>query len=284
MKIELNDVSFSYSKKGSFALENINTIFEKNEVVFILGATGSGKSTLVSHLNGLLFASNGTVTVDIDDQRFILNKKLSGIKNIRKNIGIVFQTPENQLFESTVFNDVMFGPLNFSNDHDDAKKSAALSLDAVKLDKTYYEKSPFKLSGGEKRKVAIAGVLASRPRVLIFDEPTSNLDGKSTKQFFEMVKDLKSQGCMIIIISHNENLAYEYADRIIIMSKGKIVSDGDYKSVFENKEILTKSGIETPFIVRVKESLKINNEVRNIKDLANVLRGDTLWIQNLLNM
>ena len=94
--------------------------------------------------------------------------------------------------------------------------------------------------------------MASRPRVLIFDEPTSNLDGKSTKQFFEMVKDLKSQGCMIIIISHNENLAYEYADRIIIMSKGKIVSDGDYKSVFENKEILAKSGIETPFIVRVK--------------------------------
>ena len=134
MKIELNDVSFSYSKKGSFALENINTIFEKNEVVFILGATGSGKSTLVSHLNGLLFASNGTVTVDIDNQRFILNKKLSGIKNVRKNIGIVFQTPENQLFESTVFNDVMFGPLNFSNDHDESKKSAALSLDAVKLD------------------------------------------------------------------------------------------------------------------------------------------------------
>lgn len=276
MKIEFKGVNYSYSKKGTNAIKNINLLLDKNEIVFVLGATGSGKSTLVQHMNGLLYPRSGTVEVDIDNNTYLLTKKLKNIKNIRRSVGMVFQSPESQLFENKVLNDVMYGPLNFGVDENGAKVAAVEALEAMNIKEHYFEKSPFKLSGGEKRKVAVAGVLACKPQTLIFDEPTSNLDNKSTRDFFELVKELKNQGHMIIIISHNENLAYEYADRILIMAGGEIIFDGDHHNAFVDKIILDRANVEVPFVARVKERFHLDKDVRNVKDLADALRGESL--------
>lgn len=276
MKIEFNNVDYSYSKKGTSAIKDINLSLDKNEIIFILGATGSGKSTLVQHMNGLLYSKSGVVKVETGDNVYIVNKKLRNIKDVRRSVGMVFQSPENQLFENTVLDDVMYGPLNFGVDEVGAKTSAVESLESMNIDESYHQKSPFKLSGGEKRKVAIAGVLACKPQVLIFDEPTSNLDNKSTREFFDLIQELKNQGHMIIIISHNENLAYEYADRILIMAEGNIIFDGNHIDAFKDKIILDKANIEIPFVAKVKERFELTQDVRNIKELAALLGRESL--------
>ena len=188
---------------------------------------------------------------------------------------MVFQNPENQLFESSVLSDVMFGPLNFKMSDEDAKEASLEALKEMGVDPSYFQRSPFDLSGGEKRKVAIAGVLSYKPSVFVFDEPTSNLDYKSTIAFFEMAKKLTKEG-RVIIVSHNQNLAYEYADRVILIDEGKIIKDATYKEVFSDKELLERVSIETPFVERIKERLGISEDVRNIKELSSYLRGDTL--------
>jgi energy-coupling factor transport system ATP-binding protein len=275
MKIKMENLSFSYDKKNR-VLNNINLEFNTSEIVFILGSTGSGKSTLVSHINGLLFSNEGQVILNDGNKEYLINKKLKDIKNVRRTVGFVFQHPENQLFEKTVLNDVMYGPLNFGATDEGAKEAAVQSLELMDVNELYYDKSPFRLSGGEKRKVAIAGVLSCKPQVFVFDEPTSNLDNKSTRDFFELVKDLKQKGNIVIVISHNENLAYEYADRIIVMSKGNILFDGEYKDAFINKDILEEARIDIPFVCKMKELLKIDDDSRTVKELANSLRGESV--------
>ena len=275
MKIKMENLSFSYDKKNK-VLNNINLEFNMNEIVFILGSTGSGKSTLVSHINGLLFANEGKMILNDNNKEYVINKKLKDIKSVRRTVGYVFQHPENQLFEKNVLNDVMYGPLNFGATNEGAKEAAIQSLELMDVNEIYYDKSPFRLSGGEKRKVAISGVLSCKPQVFIFDEPTSNLDNKSTRDFFELVKDLKQKGNIVIVISHNENLAYEYADRIIIMSKGNVLFDGDYKDAFNNKHVLEQARIDIPFVYGVKEKLGIRDNSRTIKELANSLRGESV--------
>ena len=277
MKIEFQNVGFSYQKKAKKVLDDINLNLDKNEIVFVMGKTGSGKSTLISHINGLLFASEGNVLVYDESGKYYLNKNLKNINRIRKSIGMVFQNPENQLFESSVLSDVMFGPLNFKMSEEDAKEASLEALKEMGVDPSYFQRSPFDLSGGEKRKVAIAGILSYKPSVFVFDEPTSNLDYKSTIAFFEMARKLTKEG-KVIIVSHNQNLAYEYADRVILIDEGKIIKDATYKEVFSDKELLERVSIETPFVERIKERLGISEDVRNIKELSSYLRGDTLWI------
>lgn len=275
MKINFDNVSFRYTNKIN-VLSNVSLNLNKNEIVFILGASGSGKSTLVNHMNGLLFASEGNVTLSDQEGIYKLNRKFKNIKHVRKNVGLVFQIPENQIFENTVLKEVMFGPINFKESEEEAKRASVLSLELMGMREEFHEKSPFKLSGGEKRKVAIASVLACKPRVLIFDEPTSSLDSKSVNEFFKMVSDLKSRGNTIIIVSHNSDLAYEYGDRIIILDSGRIIYDGDYNSAFNNVDLLSIAKIDVPFVVKMKNKFNINEECRTIKELANLIRGDTL--------
>jgi energy-coupling factor transport system ATP-binding protein len=275
MKINFNNVSFAYSNKDKLALNNINFQLDKKEIVFVLGHTGSGKSTLVQHLNGLLFPTSGEVTIEIDGNEYKVDKKEKRIKELRKNVGLVFQFPENQLFESSVLKDVMFGPLNFGYSLEEASKLAKSSLTLLGIDETYYQRSPFDLSGGEKRKVAIAGVIASKPKILILDEPTSSLDNRSTRDFFDMLVRLKEKGIMIIVVSHDVNLCYEYADKVIILAEGNMEYFGDYNHAFLNDKLLEKANIEKPFVLKAKEKLSITSDIRNIKQLVKFIREES---------
>jgi energy-coupling factor transport system ATP-binding protein len=272
MKIEIKSLTYTYDNKGKKALDDVSLTLDENNITFILGHTGSGKSTLIQHFNGLLFPTSGEVSVEIDDNKYLINSKEKRIKELRKNVGMVFQFPENQLFESSVIKDVMFGPKNFGYDEIEAESLAKESLRLLNVDETYYERSPFDLSGGEKRKVAIAGVLASKPKILVLDEPTSSLDNKSTREFFKILKKLQQEGTMVIVISHDVNLCYEYADNVVILNNGKIVYSGDYKNAFTNKQILKEAYIETPFVLKVKERLKLDTDARNIKELIKKMK------------
>ena len=275
MKIRFNHVGFSYSKKDKKALNDINLEFNKSEIVFIMGHTGSGKSTLVQHINGLLLANEGNVKIDIEDKEFILSKdsKEKRINELRRNVGLVFQFPEYQLFETTVIKYVMFGPYNFFRDSNKAKEMAIKAMNLVGIDESYYERSPFDLSGGEKRKVAIAGVLASDPSVVIMDEPTSSLDPVSKIEIMKLITALKESGKLVIVISHDTDLCYEYGDRAVIMSEGEVLLDIKASEAFNDLYILEKANLIEPFVNRVKRSLKIrNSNIRNVKTLKEVIK------------
>lgn len=275
MKIKFEHVCFSYQKKGKKALNDINLVFDKSELVFIMGHTGSGKSTLVQHLNGLLLCQAGKVSVNIDDMGFILKRegKEKKLNKLRKEMGLVFQFPEYQLFETTVLKDVMFGPYNFFKDEKSAKQMAVRALEKMGIDESYHERSPFDLSGGEKRKIAIAGVLASNPSVVVMDEPTSSLDPIATRETMELLVSLKNEGKLVIVISHDADLCYEYADRVIVMNEGEVIADRSISDVFNDKELLRKANLVNPFVNRAKETLGIKDtNVRSIRDLKEVIK------------
>lgn len=275
MLIKFKDVSFKYGKKDKYALKNINLTFEKSEIVFIMGHTGSGKSTLVQHINGLLKCHEGSVTIEVDKNKYVLNKesKEKKIKELRKNIGLVFQFPEYQLFETSVMRDVMFGPVNFYGDEKKAKEMAVRALEKVGISQSYYEKSPFELSGGEKRKIAIAGVLASDPSIIIMDEPTSSLDSSSSREIMSIVRRLKKEGKTIIIISHDTDLCYEYGDRVIIMREGSVVCDSCVNDAFDDEKVLQDAGLIEPFVHKIKKLMKIQGNVKNLNDLKEVINN-----------
>lgn len=275
MLIKFCDVSFKYGKKEKFALNKVNFTIDKSEIIFIMGHTGSGKSTLVQHINGLLKCSEGNVEINIGNEKFILSqdKKETKIKDLRKHIGLVFQFPEYQLFETSVIRDVMFGPMNFYNNEEEAKAMAISALDKVGIDSSYYERSPFELSGGEKRKIAIAGVLASNPDIIIMDEPTSSLDSNASKEIMDLVCKLKDEGKIVIVISHDTDLCYEYADRVVIMHEGEIVKDSNVEIAFNDVKILKEARLIEPFVYKVKKVLKVKNEVRTIESLKEVINN-----------
>lgn len=275
MLIKFDNVYFKYNKKDRFALNDIDVVFDKSEIVFIMGHTGSGKSTLVQHINGLLRCEKGCVSVDINNEKYCLNNscKEKKIKELRKNVGLVFQFPEYQLFETSVIRDVMFGPMNFYNDEKIANEMSKEALSKLGIDESYYEKSPFELSGGEKRKVAIAGVLACNPNIVIMDEPTSSLDRSSSKEIMGLIKKLKDEGKLIIVISHDTDLCYEYADRVIVMHEGCILKDCSVTSAFDDEELLSKARLEIPFVHKVKKYMDIDADVRNIKALKEVINN-----------
>ena len=255
MGINFQNVSYKYSKKAStYALKNIKLSLESTgEFIFIVGHTGSGKTTLVQHLNALLLPTEGYVSFNNN-----VIKKGTSIKQIRKQVGLVFQFPEYQLFEDTVIKDVMFGPKNFGMSKEEAYAAAIKACELVKLPKSLYEKSPFSLSGGQMRRVAIAGVLASNPDILVLDEPTVGLDPLGKKELLELLEDIRKEtNKTIIVISHDMNIVAKHATRVLVLSKGEIVFDGKPNTLFNDPTLINKYSLDLPNSAKLALKLKI---------------------------
>ena len=236
----------------SHALKNISLSIEDGEFVGIIGHTGSGKSTLVQHFNGLLKPTQGEVLVDGVN----INAKGTRLKEIRLQVGLVFQYPEYQLFEETVAKDIAFGPKNLGLDHDAAVERAKEALAMVGMTEKDYEKSPFELSGGQKRRVAIAGVLAMHPEVLVLDEPTAGLDPKGRNDILDRISALHKQtGITVILVSHSMEDVAKYVDRIIVMNRGEVFMDGTPKEIFRRSEDLESVGLAAPQVTYVMRQL-----------------------------
>lgn len=270
MSIIFNEVSFQYpnaSAKDKKVLDHISFKIDDGECVGMIGRTGSGKSTLIQHMNGLLRATEGEIYYrgqDIYDKSFQLSK-------LRGEVGIVFQYPDYQLFEDTVFQDVCFGPLNLKMSRKDAELHAFSALEKVRFPKELFYQSPFSLSGGEKRKAAIAGVLAMNPKVLILDEPAAGLDPQGKKELFEILgKIRKEDGITLIFVSHSMDDIAEYAERVIVLDEGKIFADGDIRKIFYENNSLEKIGLDLPVSVKLVNELK----ERGIKLKEHMVHGE----------
>ena len=277
MGIKFKEVSHQYKSlmSNKHAIFNINlNINPFDEIVAVVGETGSGKSTLIKHMNALLLPTKGKVTIFGQD---LPAKKRTKIAYLRQKVGLVFQFPEYQLFESTVLKDIMFGPLNFKTTKDNAEK---LALDAAKklnIDEAILSKSPLLLSGGQMRRVAIAGIIAMNPDILILDEPSRGLDPKGrTDVMNAFLDDFKQNRKTIILISHDMELVLNYAKRVIVMQKGGIAFDGSTKDLFESPDF-PKYGLAHPPILKImnelEKKLKIPYKfVKNKDDLLNYLK------------
>lgn len=260
MGIHFQEVRFSYMQSSRkkrnllYVVEGANINIKANdEFIAILGHTGSGKSTLVQLMNALLIPIEGKVTICGSE---ITPKKQPKLKPIRKKVGLVFQFPEYQLFEESVLKDIAFGPKNFGKTLEEANEDALYSAKLVKIDPSILNKSPFALSGGQMRKVAIAGILASNPDILIFDEPTVGLDPLAKKELLSLLKDLNEQHKSIIIITHDMDVVSAVAKRVIVMDSGNIVYDGSKEELFSNKEFIKEHSLDTPTIIKIMEYLK----------------------------
>lgn len=244
--LEAKNLTYIYeegtaNEKG--ALEDVSLNIHEGEFLAIIGHTGSGKSTLIQHLNGLMKADSGAIYFNGED---IYAKEFS-MPFLRKHVGLVFQYPEHQLFETTVFEDVCFGPKNLGLSKDEVADAARKALKQVGLGEEYYEKSPFELSGGEKRRVAIAGVLAMNPEVLILDEPTAGLDPKGRDKILNRLKKLQTErNIAIVLVSHSMEDVAKYAERLVVMSGGKKLYDGDCREVFSHYKELEEIGLAAP--------------------------------------
>lgn len=236
------------------ALDDINLEIKDGEFVTLIGHTGSGKSTLIQHLNGLLKPTSGRIVVDGVD----ITEKNVKLTEIRKKIGLVFQYPEYQLFEETIEKDIQFGPRNLGLSEEEINKRVKKAMSMVGLDyEEYKDKSPFELSGGQKRRVAIAGVVAMEPKVLILDEPTAGLDPKGRDEILAQVKQLhKEYNITTIIVSHSMEDVAKIADRVIVMNKGKAVLDGVPRNIFKNIDMLESIGLAVPQVTYLERALK----------------------------
>ena len=258
MEINFRNVNFTYDSKSKLeTLKNINlTISKDGEFISILGHTGSGKSTLVQLMNALIIPTSGNLTI-LKQEIKTKKQKNKNLKEIRKQIGLVFQFPEYQLFEDTVLKDVMFGPMNFGKTKDEAKEIALKTLKELNVDESLYEKSPFNLSGGQKRKVAIAGILASNPDILILDEPTVGLDPVGKCELLELLKHIhETTNKTIILITHDMNVVTKYTNRTIVLNSGEIVYDGSTKELFHNYKKLEQYNLDLPYISKIALKLK----------------------------
>jgi len=274
--LELKNVSHIYNANSVFekiALSDISLQITKGEIVAVIGHTGSGKSTLIQHFNALLKPSSGEVFVD--GANIHANKKL--LKDIRQRVGLVFQYPEHQLFEATVYKDVAFGPTRMGLSEKEIEQQAIDALEAVGFPQEFYDKSPFELSGGQKRRAAIAGVLAMRPEVLVLDEPAAGLDPRGKEEIFAQIKKMhKALGITVILVSHSMDDAARLANRVVVMNKGCMVCDGTPSGIFAQGEFLQKIGLDTPQISQLMTRLnkidpKIPSRIFTIEAAADVL-------------
>ena len=256
MSIKLDHVTYVYSGGTAFerkALDDICLEIPDGQFVGMIGHTGSGKSTLIQHLNGLLQATSGTIYVDGED----IYREGYDRKALRGRVGLVFQYPEHQLFETDVFTDVCFGPKNQGLSDEEIKERAVSALAMVGMDESFYKKSPFELSGGQKRRAAIAGILAMHPRVLILDEPTAGLDPKGRDEILDQVARLhREQKITVILVSHSMEDVANYVDRIIVMNKGRVLYDDVPASVFAHYRELEEVGLAAPQVTYVTRTLK----------------------------
>ncbi|WP_369901478.1 energy-coupling factor ABC transporter ATP-binding protein [Bacillus manliponensis] len=258
MEITFQTVEHRYQYKTPFerrALYDVNLSFSSGGYYAIIGHTGSGKSTMIQHLNGLLQPTSGTV--QIGDYTISAKKKEKKLKPLRKKVGVVFQFPEHQLFEETVEKDICFGPLNFGVSEEEAKQKAKDAVRLVGLDEELLERSPFELSGGQMRRVAIAGVLAMEPDVLVLDEPTAGLDPKGQHELMEMFYHLhKEKGLTVILVTHDMEVAAKYADQIVVMHKGTVLLQGTSEEVFSHTEKLEQIGVALPMSLQYKHAIE----------------------------
>ncbi len=239
----------------SKAIYNINVDIEEGELVGIIGHTGSGKSTLVQHFNGLLKPENGQITVDGKD----IWKDKKSTREARFKVGLCFQYPEYQLFEETVYKDISFGPKNMGLKEEEIHKRVLLAAEYVGLKKELLEKSPFDLSGGEKRRAAIAGVIAMQPKVLILDEPTAGLDPKGRDRILEMIKAYREKtGSTVLLVSHSMEDVAKIATKVLVMNKGQVEMYGTVDEVYSHSEELRNIGLNVPQVSKVFEILKKN--------------------------
>ena len=256
MSIKVEHLNYIYGEGTAFsqyALKDVNFTIEDGEFVGRIGHTGSGKSTLIQHLNGLLRASSGAVYYNGEN----IYSDGYDMKKLRSKVGLVFQYPEYQLFEVDVFSDVCFGPKNLGLDKEEIEARAKEALTLVGLDESFYEQSPFELSGGQKRRVAIAGVLAMKPEVLILDEPTAGLDPKGRDEILDKISQLhKEKGMTIILVSHSMEDMARYAGRLIVMNHGEKIFDDVPKEVFKHYKELEKMGLAAPQITYVVHELR----------------------------
>lgn len=258
MLIILNKVNYVYSEGSGFekkALDDVSLTIDKGEFIGLIGHTGSGKSTLTQHLNGLLRATSGNIYYDGQD----IYEKGFVMKNLRSKVGLVFQYPEHQLFESDVFTDVCFGPKNLGLDKKDVELRAFEALEMVGFPKELFYNSPFELSGGQKRRAAIAGVLAMKPEVLILDEPTAGLDPKGRDEILDQIKKLHEEtGITVILVSHSMEDVAKYVGRLIVLDHGRVMYDDIPKKVFRNYRELEKIGLAAPQLTYIMNDLKAN--------------------------
>ena len=254
--LSVHNLIYGYSKGTPFetgALRGVSLDFEQGEIVAVIGHTGSGKSTLLQHLNGLLKADSGEVLFEGKD----IHSSKEALRNCRFNVGLCFQYPEQQLFESTVYADIAFGPKNMGLSAEEIKERVYEAISFVGLTEDYLEKSPFDLSGGEKRRVAIAGILSMKPKVLILDEPTAGLDPVGKNNLLQLIKDYnKKTGSTIIFVSHNMDDVAVVADRVIVMNKGLVELSGTIENVYSQGEKLAALGLDVPEITTIFLLLK----------------------------
>lgn len=255
MGIRLEHVNYIYSPDNAFrkqALRDVNLEIRDGEFIGLIGHTGSGKSTLIQHLNGLLRATSGQIYYN---EQNIYDDKYRMI-DLRSQVGLVFQYPEHQLFEMTVLKDVCYGPKNLGLDDDAAVERAKEALAMVGMTEKDYSKSPFELSGGQKRRVAIAGVLAMHPQVIVLDEPTAGLDPKGRNDILNQISALHRQtGITIILVSHSMEDVAKYVDRIIVMNRGEVFMDDTPKEIFRQSEALESVGLAAPQVTYVMRQL-----------------------------
>lgn len=271
MSIKIENLKHIYMPGTPFekvALDDINFEINDGDFLAIIGHTGSGKSTLIQHLNGLLEPTSGNIIVDNND----ISKDKSSLLEIRKHVGLVFQYPEYQLFEETIEKDIAYGPRNLGLDEEEISKRVKESMDMVGLDyEKFKDMSPFEVSGGQKRRVAIAGVIAMKPKVLILDEPTSGLDPKGRDDILSQIRKLHDVYKMtIVIVSHSMEDVANIADRVIVMNKGKIELSGSPKDVFKEIDTLERIGLGVPQVTYLMAQLKekgfnVSDEVYTLK-------------------
>lgn len=283
MSIEINHLEHVYNAGTPFehsALHGIDLSIPEGKVTAIIGQTGSGKSTLVQHLNGLLIPSAGTL--DICGFHIQPLLKIKDVKALRKEVGLVFQFPEYQLFEETIEKDIAFGPKNFGVEEEKANELVKKILPMVGLDESYLQRSPFELSGGQKRRVAIAGILVLDPKVLVLDEPTAGLDPQGAKEMMSLFMDLnRTHNKTILLVSHDMGHVMRYCDHVIVLDHGEVLQESDVHTFFEHPEWMIKVGINPPAIIRLKLMLKekgflIPDEILELDALVKCIREQVM--------
>lgn len=271
MSISLEKVSYIYEDNSDIkkpALIDVDLEIGEGEFIGIIGHTGSGKSTLIQHLNGLMEPTKGRVYFEGKN----IHAEDYDIKSLRGKVGLCFQYPEHQLFETTILEDVCFGPMNFGASKEEAEEAAKEALKDVGISEELFGKSPFELSGGQKRRVAIAGILAMKPEYFILDEPTAGLDPEGRVQLLELLKCLnQEQGITIILVSHSMEDIASYVDRMIVMNRGRLEFDGDKEEVFSHQEELEQMGLSVPFFRHLANYLKekgfpVEGEILTLED------------------
>lgn len=279
MSIKIHQLEHVYSPNTPFshtALKGINLEIPEGKVTAIIGQTGSGKSTLVQHLNGLLIPTAGTL--DICGYHIQPLLKIKDVKQLRKEVGLVFQFPEYQLFEETIEKDIAFGPKNFGIEEGEASQLVRDILPVVGLDESYLDRSPFELSGGQKRRVAIAGILVLDPKVLVLDEPTAGLDPQGAKEMMTLFMRLnREQNKTVLLVTHDMEHVMKYCDHVIVLDHGVVKQTSDMKTFFEHPEWIVNIGINPPSIIRLKMRLKkagfdIPDEIVNEEDLLKCIK------------